>query len=82
MGQISKMPRVNWWGNWFACIQRSTCSSLLVISRCTRVYGKFLREKMSGGGNVRSTLCFGVISRSTVERVVDECTKFITHWSL
>jgi len=76
----------------------SAALALLVVSRRTRVSGKCLRGKCPGGvsvsrGSMSVPRCTGVVSsnrrrstscitRTTVERVVDECTQFITHWSL
>jgi len=83
--------------NRFACVQRSICTSCLIPSHASvgEMYeGKMSRGKCPFPERSMSVpLCIGVINRSprrstscitltTVERVVDECTEFITHWSL
>jgi len=80
---------VDWSVNGFACVQRSSCTFCRIPSNAS------VRE-MSEGKNVKGEMfvprCTGVVNRNrrrstscitltTVERVMTECTKFITLWS-
>jgi len=87
---------VDWSINWFVCVQRSTCTSCCIQSHAS--IREMSEGKCPGGmpvprGSMSVRRCTGVagsnrrrstscITLTTVERVVAECTKSITHWSL
>jgi len=89
---------VDWSVNWFARVQRRTYTSYRILSHASvREMSEGENSKRenvrSQGVSVRSR-CIDAVNRNrrrrprvllvltTVERVVDERTKFITHWSL
>jgi len=80
---------VNWSGNWFARVQRSTFTSgripshaipILWIGNQKFVYHRRCRPTRVVNTTRRRSTSF--ITPMTVERVVAECIKFITYWSL
>ena len=80
---------VNWSGNWFARVQRSTFTSgripshaipILWIGNQKFVYRRRCRPTRVVNTTRRRSASF--ITPMTVERVVAECIKFITYWSL
>jgi len=83
----------NWSVNWHACVQRSACTSCRISSHANQSCG-LTKQKLACRGTARQVVGVLVSSTSlvdrrpqsitpmTVERVVAECTMFITHWSL
>ena len=84
---------VNWSVNWYACIQRSTCTSCRIQSHANPILWTEKALIHLRWHATTSRQCIGVVNKTprrsttcitstTVNRVVAECTKFITHWSL
>ena len=84
---------VNWSVNWYACIQRSTCTSCRIQSHANPILWTEKALIHLRWHATASRQCIGVVNKTprrsttcitstTVNRVVAECTKFITHWSL
>jgi len=84
---------VNWSVNWYACIQRSTCTSCRIQSHANPILWTEKAWIHLRWHATASRQCIGVVNKTprrsttcitstTVNRAVAECTKFITHWSL